>query len=205
MIRRIAIIAGLVAVVLLVGWYEGIYKSENARISTLNVKAQAAAQQVAVLEAQYTRLVASEKMVPAERAVLAKLTRMVPNDPELDSLEKVIFNLAAQSGVQLKTIQSPQPANFGVGDVVGEPAPASGPAQISLTLGVAGSAVQIEHLYKSLDANARLFVIDNCTLSFGPASAPGTSSNGGSNTDASGVQIDIRTFYASPNANTAAS
>lgn len=186
--RRIMIVALVAVIVLFAGWYEGLYRPEASHITSLKATEQQAQLDVLSLETRYVELVKSEKELPEERAALAKLEQAVPNDPELDSLVKTLFKAAAESGVQLSSIGSPAPPDFGL-PIVG--APQVGPVELPLSLNVAGTTSEVEKLYRVLDAEPRLFVINNFSVT------PGTRSGS--------VTLDLDVFYASPGASTAAS
>jgi len=185
--RRIVLVALIAVLVLFAGWYEGLYRPETSHIVKLKATEQQAQVALLSLETRYVALVRSKKELPAERAALAKLERAVPNNPELDSLVKTLFSAAAAATVQLTSISSPQPADFG------DPLATSvtGPIALPLSLSVTGTPGAIEQLYRVLDAESRLFVINNFSV------LPGTAR--------SDAELDIDVFYASPKASTAAS
>jgi hypothetical protein len=186
---------------MLVGWYEGVLRPENSHINKLQAKEATVAASLASLQDRYIGLIDAKRRVPAERVALAKLEHLVPEGPDLDSLVKVLFNETAEAGAQLVSIGSPAPAGFGSGS--GAATGAQGPNQLLLTVGVSGSASQVERLYRLLDSNSRLFVIDNCSLSFPTAAVRAAQATGSSPGDES--TIDIRAFFVSPNPNSAVS
>jgi len=185
--RRIMIVALIAIVVLFVGWYEGLNRPESSHITSLKATEQKAQLTVLGLETRYVDLVKSKKELPKERAALAKLERAVPNDPDLDSLVKTLFSAAAAANVKLTSIGSPQPPDFGDPSATG----VTGPIVLPLSLSVTGTNVEVEHLYRVLDAEPRLFVINNFS------EVPGAGS--------SGATLSLDAFYASANATTAAS
>ncbi len=143
-------------------------------------------------------LSASKKQVPAERVALARLTKAVPDGPELDNLVTTLYSAATKAGVTLLSIASPQPPNFG--SAAAASTAGSGPSDVALSLAVSGTAGQIEQLVRVLDAEPRLFVVDNFNLSFG-ATPSGLSSSGAASVAAdrsqSSTAISLRAFYAS--------
>jgi Tfp pilus assembly protein PilO len=184
------LVALIAVLVVFAGWYEGLYRPEVSRITTLKATEQKAQGEVLTLETRYVDLVNGKKKLPAERAALAKLERAVPNDPELDSLVKTLFNAAAQTKVQLTSIGSPPPPDFGLAPTAGAVAQ-PGPVELALTVNVSGTPSEVEKLYRLLDAEPRLFVINNFSLT--PSATT------------SSVTLELDVFYASPNAATAAS
>ena len=188
--RRIMIVALLAVLVVFGGWYEGLYRPEVSHITSLKATEQKEQVALLTLETRYVDLVKSKKELPKERAALAKLDLAVPNDPELDSLVKTLFKAAAQTNVQLTSIGSPAPPDFGLPPTAGTVS-VPGPVELQLSLNVNGTSSEIENLYRVLDAEPRLFVINN--FSVVPSATTSTAS----------LEIDV--FYASPNASTAAS
>lgn len=198
--RRIMIAASLLALVMIVGWYEGFYRPEGSHISALKAKQQTAQSAVLSLDSRYASLVSSEKQLPMERAALKKLMTLLPAGPDLDSLEKVLAAAVTASGAKLVGVSSPAPNGFGSQNAV--PAvPGSGPSQLSLALGVTGTQHQLLNLYRVLNSDSRLFVIDNCVIGLGAVSkrpVPGSSGQ----TEAT---INIRAFFSSASPTSAAS
>jgi Tfp pilus assembly protein PilO len=193
----------LIAVLVVVGgWYEGLYRPEASHIKNLKATEQTAQVALLSLETRYLDLVKSKKELPQERAALARLEQAVPNDPELDSLVKTLFSAAAKAGVQLDEIGSPAPPSFGVPAVAGTVAP-TGPAELAMTVDVVGTASEVEKLYRVLDAEPRLFVINNFSLTSSAAAA--ATAGVGATAKAGAVSLSLDVFYASPNAATAAS
>ncbi|HTV11208.1 MAG TPA: hypothetical protein VME20_05030 [Acidimicrobiales bacterium] len=214
MTRRIYIGALIVALLVGVVWYETLYHSERAHIRSLQAQEQTATNSLALLQAHYVSLVASEKRLPAERVALADLRQLVPDGPELDDLVTSLFGIAARSGVILQSISSPQPEAFvaaaaaAASGTSSGASTSSGPAELQLSLGVEGTPAQITQLYKLLDAAPRLFVIDNFAIPV--ANATGATANKGAgrkqpSIGAVAVTVDLRAFYALSTADNAAS
>jgi Tfp pilus assembly protein PilO len=185
--RRIMIVALIAVLVLFAGWYEGLYRPETSHIASLKVNEQKAQINLLTLETRYVDLVKSKKELPHERAALARLEHAVPNNPELDTLVKTLFSAAAAAKVHLTNIGSPQPPDFGDPSATG----VTGPIVLPLSLSVTGTPGEVEQLYRVLDAEPRLFVINNFSVVPGSTSAAAT--------------LSVEAFYASANATTAAS
>jgi Tfp pilus assembly protein PilO len=188
--RRIMLLALIAVLVVFGGWYEGLYRPEVSHITSLKANEQKAQVALLTLETRYVDLVKSKKELPQERAALAKLERAVPNDPELDTLVKTLFSAAAKCGLKLTSISSPQPADFGQPPGPGT-VTSAGPVELPLSISVTGTGSGIEKLYRVLDAEPRLFVINNFSL----ISGSGTG----------GASLNLDVFYSSPDASTAAS
>lgn len=200
MSRKVLICAGVAIVLMLVGWFEVFYRPENSHIASLKTKEQTVQASLTALQAHYLGLVASEKRLPAERRALARLMRSVPDGPDLDTLELTLFTAAHQAGVNLMSIASPLPTNFGAQQASPASSGTSGPNQFSLSVGVLGSPEALIKFYAILDAEPRLFVIDNFVV---PVTQP--KAKGPHTGDETGGTMDIRAFYSSPNSRSAAS
>lgn len=198
--RRIVIGALLLIFVMMAGWYEGFYRSEASHISSLRAKEQTAQSAVLALNARYAGLVRSEKELPMQRVALKKLERLLPPGPDLDSLEKVLAAAVGASGAKLNGVTSPAPSGFGSATAAPS-ATTSGPSQLSLGLNVTGTQKQLANLYRLLNSDSRLFVIDNCVLGLQAVSNKGLPTSGAP----AAAAIDIRAFFTSPNPTTAAS
>ena len=189
---------------LLVGWYEGLYRSEAAHTASLRTQQQAAAASVLALDARYAVLVSSEKQLPSERRSLAALERALPNGPDLDDLVTTLYAAAKRAGVNLSSIGSPPPPGFGQLPTAPASSAAAGPSQLSLSLSITGTASQIEDLVNILDAEPRLFVVDNFSLDFGSGAPTGPASSSAA-TELTGTTLMVRAFYASASSDSAAS
>lgn len=203
MTRRILLITGLVVLVVFAGWYAGLYRSEVSHVNALKTKEQAAASSLLGLETRYASLVSNEKQLGKQRALLARLSRAVPDGPELDNLVTTLYGAATATGVQLTSIGSPAPANFGVISMPGA-AVTPGPYELALSLSVAGTPSEIEHLVRVLDSDPRLFVVDSFSLSFGAGAANPGPANRAAQAQ-TGTTLSVRAFYASADASSAAS
>lgn len=195
--RTVVALAGLVSLLVMVAWFEAFYRPETSHISALRAKQQVAAAALLTERVEYAHLVNNERELPAERAALAKLEQMVPDNPDLDSVVTLLFGAATQAGVQLNSISSPPPSGFGAGPAAAASTAAVGPGQLQMTIEVTGTEARVERLYKILDSEPRLFVIDNC--SFG---LPADTQSAGASQPAT---MNVRTFFASTNPDSAAS
>lgn len=201
MTRRVMIGAALVLVVLMVGWFEGFSQPERHHIANLQQQQQVAAGKVTQLDSQYRALLHSEKQLPAERAALAKLSKAVPNGPELDNLVKSLWAAGDASGAQIIDISSPQPVDFGAA----MPASLAGPAEIDLTVSVDGTPAQVEALVNHLDSQPRLFVVDSFSLLNPVASSPSGAAKANNSATGAGSSVTIRAFYATASSDSPAS
>jgi hypothetical protein len=224
--KKVYMAVALALIVVTVGWYEGIYRSEKARLASVRAEERVAEGTVLGLETRYSSLAAEKKALPAERAALAKLEQAVPNGPALDVLLKSLFGTAATAGIQVTSVSTPEPAGFGVpvttvpattattvaqGNSKASNTPgttaapvAIGPQQLSLSVAVSGSAQGILRYVRLLDADSRLFVVDQFALNFPAVSGSALVRSGASGAEG-GTTIQLRAFYASASADSAAS
>lgn len=185
--RRIAIVAVLVLAVMTGGWYEGLYHSETAKIKTLDSSQQLAQDQVLQLQAEYSGMVADEKRVAQERAGLVKLERLLPEGPSEDLLYKDLFQAVKKAGCTVVDASVPVPApapsappptvaptstttsttSATTATTAPAPVPVAAPAELTITLQVSGTAAHVQKLYQELNAEPRLFVVDNSVLGLG--------------------------------------
>jgi Tfp pilus assembly protein PilO len=185
---------GLVGVlVLMLVWFELFYRPETSHITSLQNKDSAAHTSLVALDDRYAALVSSEKQLPAERRQLRALEAAVPNDPQLDSLVTSMYAAAKRAGMQISSVSSPQPDSFGSTEAVAT----SGVSQLTLGLNVSGTPSQLVKLVNILNAEPRLFVLDNLDLTYGQV--------GSSGAPVQSTTLSVRTFYADAGAATAGS
>lgn len=190
--KRIIIGTAVVILLVLVGWYEGFYRSEVSHISALKAKQVTAEAAVMSATARYSSLLASEKHLPAERVALSKLNALLPYNPEEDMLEKILFAAATRAGVKISVVATPVPNSFSATQSA-SPSPTSGPSTININLSVTGTEAKVIKLYDTLVSDNRLFVIDNCVLDIRAFSHHATAARA---TMTSGT-INVRAFFGS--------
>ena len=102
--REIYIIAGVVAVVLIIAWYFLLFSPQRQKMSDLND--QITAQQTALSTAQQevVRLESYKKTAPQSRAEIVRLGKMLPESEGIPSLIIELTGTADASGVDLDSI-----------------------------------------------------------------------------------------------------
>ena len=102
--REIYIIAGVVAVVLIIAWYFLLFSPQRQKMSDLND--QITAQQTALSTAQQevVRLESYKKTAPQSRAEIVRLGKMLPQAEGIPSLIIELTRTSDASGVDLTTI-----------------------------------------------------------------------------------------------------
>ena len=188
--KRIGIIALLGLLVLVAGWYEGFYHHETSHMRSLKATEQQAAGTVMGLEARYASLVNSKRELPEEQAALSALRRAVPDNPALDNVVTTLFNACKKADVALVSITSPVPSGFGQSATAAAATAATGPAEISISLEVTGTGDEVTNLYRILDAEPRLFVIQSFDVNY-PSKAAG-----GAGTGENSASLSLLAFYA---------
>lgn len=208
------VLVGALVIVLIVGaWYMLFFKSETSHIASLRSQQQQAQGRVAELDATYVKLLASKTQQVGEAHDLATLDKLIPQNPDLDTLITTLSKAAKQSGVSVTGISSPQPAGFG-GAVGSAPTtPVVGPATVALTVSISGLPARILAFISRLNEEPRLFVVDNLPLTF-PAPAPksvaagktsATIGSASTPVTTSGTNLQIRAFYTLQTSDTPAS
>jgi len=102
--KEIYIIAGVIAVVLIVAWYFLLFSPTRQELSDLDD--QIAADQSALLAAQeeLARLQSYQKTAPQAEVDIVRLSKMLPEDEAIPSMIVELTKTATASGVTLSTI-----------------------------------------------------------------------------------------------------
>lgn len=102
--KEIYIIAGVIAVVLIVAWYFLLFSPTRQELSDLDD--QIAADETALVSAQQelARLQSYEKTAPQAEVDIVRLSKMLPEDEGIPSMIVELTKTATASGVTLSTI-----------------------------------------------------------------------------------------------------
>jgi hypothetical protein len=147
-------------------WYGLFWRSETSHLQVERQDQAQASNNVSMLQGQVAALEALQKKIPAERAQLAKLRQVVPDGPSLDQLLVTIVDAASKAGVAVQSVGMPVPSGWGGSPAAGATAPtASGPQSITLPISVSGDAARLMRFITALDAESRLFVVTQFSLS----------------------------------------
>jgi|GEM_PF-2550950 len=174
--ERAGLAAAAVIVVVLAAWFMVFWRPEGASLRAAQKAESQAAAQVASDEAQIAALRADAPKVSKEKAVLRKLVEEVPDGPSLDQMLVTIDSAASAAGVKVTSVGTPQPAGWAATSASSSaPTTASGPQYISLSLEVTGTQARLLKFVSALDAEPRLYVVNDFSLG-SPSGAGGTSS-----------------------------
>ena len=157
-------------------WYGALWRPAQKHLATLRTEQVAAADNLVTLQAQVNALKAEQKQLPKDKKALSALNALVPADPGLDQLIKVIDNAANEAGVSLTSLGTPPPSGWGAAPSA-TGAAATGPQIMSINVGFQGSDRSVLRFVTDLDAAPRLFVVDSFDLNSvpGASATPGTS------------------------------
>lgn len=164
--RRIPMIAGAAALLVLVAWYFLVWTPQTKNLASAH-KAQAAAdQKISQLQSQQTMLQGLVKQIPADNAKFAQLEQALPDNPQLDQTLNLLQQAAVQTGVTLTSV-SP---NLQTG------APGSGQSglpTVNLNLSFKGGTDQVEAFVAALNQLPRTFVVDRVAITNAGAQSTG--------------------------------
>lgn len=169
--RNNVIVIGAVAVVAIIAlWYVFLYSPLNDDLSSAQAETATAQKQTQDLQATLARLQSVKNSLPEKQALLNKLDKAVPKNPDLAEFIVQANDIADQAGIEFLSIAPGTPA-AGTGGV----------SQISLTITLSGSFFQLQDYLQSLESLDRLVVIDALNVagsSGGSGSTDTATSNG---------------------------
>jgi Tfp pilus assembly protein PilO len=168
--RRIVLIPACALVVVVGAWYGALWHPAQKHLATLRTEQVAAANNLVTLQVQVSALKAEQKQLPKDKKALRDLNALIPADPGLDQLIKVIDNAANEAGVSLTSLGTPPPSGWGAPPSA-TGAATTGPQIMSINVGFQGSDRGVLQFVTDLDAAPRLFVVDSFDLN----SVPGAS------------------------------
>lgn len=168
--KRNQIIIGAIAIVAVIAlWWVFLYSPLNDDLSAAETETATAQKQTQDLQATLARLESLKKSLPEKQALLNKLDKAVPENPDLAEFIVQANDIADQAGIEFLSIAPGQPA-----------AGAGGVSEIQLTITLSGSFFQLQDYLQSLENLDRLVIIDSLNVSGSAASATdGTATSGG--------------------------
>ena len=164
--RRIPLIAGGVALILMIAFYFTVWGPQAKHLKAADKAHAAAEQQIGQLRSQVGQLQALVPEIPADNARFAQLQQALPNSPQLDQALTLLQQAAVQSGVTVANVSptSPAGAASGTGPSASK---TSGTPSITLTMSVLGSFNQVKAFLTTLDNLPRTIVVDKVSMSGG--------------------------------------
>jgi Tfp pilus assembly protein PilO len=164
--RRIPLMAGGAALLLLVMWYFLLWAPEMKSLKSAHKAHAQAEQKISDLNVQVGQLHALVKQIPADKARFAQLEAALPENPQLDQALNLMQQTASQSGVVVSSLTPSTPG----GSSSASPSGGGGVPAITLNMSVQGGAAQIKAFLEGLDHLPRTVVVDKLALNGGASS-----------------------------------
>ena len=158
--KRIGIVAGLAALVLVVGWYLTLFSPQARDLSKAHKAHTAAEQKISQLQNQVVQLNALKSQIPADEAALSVLNAAVPRTPQLDTALQQLHTAAVTSGVNLSTVSPSSPTTSSTNTAQ----KSSGTPSITLTMSASGSYPQLTSFLAELATMHRTVVVTSLTI-----------------------------------------
>jgi len=163
--RRIPMIAGAAALILVVIWYMALWSPQAKQLKAAHKAHAAAMQQIGQLQSQKDQLQGLVKQIPADTALFTRLEAALPDNPQLDQALNLLHQAADSAGVKLLSLSPSHPATPGSAQSGGQQQ--TGVPSVSLTMNIQGSSAQVQSFLSALDAMPRTVVIDSLSISGG--------------------------------------
>ena len=180
--RRLQMIAGAAALVIVVAWYFLLWGPESKSLKSAHKAHAAAEQQVSQLNGQVSTLNGLLQQIPADNAKFAQLQANLPDNPQLDQALNELHQAAIQTGVTLSQLAPSTPPGAAASGGQSSSAQAGSTPSITLGMTAVGNFNQVLAFLSALDGMPRTVVVDKVSLS------------GGNNS--SSANISARIFYA---------
>jgi Tfp pilus assembly protein PilO len=174
--RRVPLIAGVLVVVILLGWYVAIWRPDAAHLSAARASEVTATAKRAQLDSELAGLLGIERKLPALEAQLQAGVTAVPATASLDTVIDQINAIAIADQIEWTT------ESQGAASAGSSTSSSTGNSTLTLTLAVAGSYSNMTAFITDLEHRPRLIVLDS--LAFAPGSGGRVS-----------VSISGRAFY----------
>lgn len=156
--RRIAAIAGGVAIVIIALWYLTVFSPQSKNLKAAHAAHAAADAKIGQLTTQVQHLKVLVNEIPADQASLATLEQNLPDNPQLDSALNQLNRSALASGVTLESVGPALATTSGSATKSSEPS-------VSLSLAAVGTPGQVTNFLTQLAQMPRVVVVDRVSLS----------------------------------------
>ncbi|MGH3599618.1 MAG: type 4a pilus biogenesis protein PilO [Pseudonocardiaceae bacterium] len=200
--RKIGLIAGALAVVLVAAWYLALWKPTTRQLTSARHELVTAQNDRQQASRQRIALTNEQRRLPGEKAEAAALTAAVPPDPGIDTLIDQVNQVAAASGVALHS-ESQSLSSAAAPAATKSSGTASSLPSASLTFDVSGSYNQILDFVSRLQTTPRVVKVTALSLGGGGGattpSAGSTASAGSTSIGAGALTSHIAaTIYEDP-------
>lgn len=162
--RRIPLIAGGAALLLVIIWYLMLWSPQVKNLKAAHKAHAAAVAKIANLQSQQGQLRALVKQIPADNARFAQLEAAFPNNPQLDQALNLLQQAAVESGVGVTTLTPTAPGSGSTAAKAGEPS-------IALQMSVRGNPAQVTAFLAALDALPRTVVVESVSMASGASAS----------------------------------
>ena len=166
MTRKLAAVAGVAAVLVVVAWFFFLWKPQTTKLHAIRTKEHTQQAQIGILRASLASLQQQKRNEGVEKAALGALSALVPSSPDLSAALRELSSAAASSHVKLTSVSPSPPASYA--GTTGTAAPA-GAQPLPLTMAASGTYAQLKAFVVDLDRLPRLFVIQTIQISGGSA------------------------------------
>lgn len=160
--RQMILIAVLVAVLVLAGWWMFLMSPQRSELAEINEQIDAAIAEQSVLQARVRTLQEVRAGAPQLEADIVAAETVIPRDAALPSAVRMLAQSADDSGVSLVSITPGRPTQLEFGN--------EGLAQITMAVALEGSYFQIVDFLRRVEDPAivpRAMLWEGMTLSVG--------------------------------------
>lgn len=173
--RRIPMIAGAAALLIVVAWYFLLWSPQTKSLHTARKDYASAEHKIADYRGQTVQLEAIKKQIPQDNAKFAQLQAELPDNPQLDQALRLLHDAANQSGILVTTVGPSTP--MGGAAASGQNSAASstpGGPSVTLSMTFSGGFAQVKSFLSALDSLPRSVVVDKVSISGGKDPVAGT-------------------------------
>ena len=175
--RRIPMIAGAAALLIVVAWYFLLWSPQTKSLQTARKAYASAEHKITDYKAQTAQLEAIKKQIPQDNAKFAQLQAELPDNPQLDQALRLLHDAANQTGILVTTVGPSTPT--GGAQAGGQSSAASstpGGPSVSLSMTFQGGFAQVKNFLNALNTLQRAVVVDKVSISGGKDPVTGTMS-----------------------------
>jgi len=161
-LRRPAAAGVLVALVLIVGWWQLVWSPQGAAIASAHTKVQTESSDLFTVEQSIGHLKHLETIAPKLTALEKQLGVAAPTGDELDQFLLSLNGMAQQAGVTVSTLSVSSPTSSSTGLEV-----------IQLHMSLSGDYFAVQRFLDLLRASTRIVIVDSLSESPNRSSAKG--------------------------------
>lgn len=160
--RKDLLVAGGVAAVLTLGWYQFVWSSQGKAAAEARSDATAAQEQVTKLKGQVAALQRTKTELAASEGMAAQIVQAIPDTADTSALVKLLQGKAHDHNLTLTTLTN---GKLSAPTQVDPAAAATVASEMNLSLSLFGKYDDIVTFVDDLSHQPRLLVVDALTLS----------------------------------------